>query len=85
MYSKRFNIHVGCYGIESKKKAMASREHRRGFKSVKSGSMFLREAARAYNVPVETLRRCIAGMVSLDGRSGPSTVLMSEEEACLAE
>ena len=54
-------------------------------KSVKSESMTLREAARAYNVPVETLRRRVAGIVSLDYRSGPPTVLTSEEEARLAE
>ena len=54
-------------------------------KSVKSESMTLREAARAYNVPVETLRRRVAGIVSLDCRPGPPTVLTSEEEARLAE
>ena len=55
------------------------------FKSVKSESMTLREAARAYNVPVETLRRRVAGIVSLYCRPGPPTVLRSEEEARLAE
>ena len=55
------------------------------FKSVMNESMGLREAARAYNVPVETLRRRVAGVVSIDCRSGPPTVLTSEEEARLAE
>ena len=55
------------------------------FKSVRNESMGLREAARAYNVPVETLRRRVAGVVSIDCRSGPPTVLTSEEEARLAE
>ena len=54
-------------------------------KSIKSESMSLREAARAYNVPVETLRRRVAGIVSLDCRSGSPTVLTSEEEARLGE
>ena len=54
-------------------------------KSVKSDTMGLREAARAHNVPVETLRRRIAGIVTQDCRSGPPTVLTSEEEARLAE
>ena len=54
-------------------------------KSVKNESMSLREAARAYNVPVETLRRRVAGVVSMDCRSGPPTILTSEEEANLAE
>ena len=31
------------------------------------------------------LRRRVAGIVSLDCRAGPPTVLTSEEEACLAE
>ena len=46
-------------------------------------SMGLHKAARAYNVPIETLRNCVASIVS---RSGPPTVLMSEEEAeyCIA-
>lgn len=50
-----------------------------------TGEMGQRESARAYNVPVETLRRWVAGIVTLDCRSGPSTLLTSEEEACLAE
>ena len=53
-------------------------------KSIKSKSMGLREAARAYNVPVETLRRRVAGIVSVDCKPGPPTVLTSEEEAHLA-
>ena len=54
-------------------------------KSVKSESMTLREAARVYNVPVETLRKRVVGTVSLDCKLGLLTVLTSEEEACLAE
>ena len=47
---------------------------------VQNGTKGLREAARAYNVPVETLRRRVTGQVSLDSRSGPSTTLTKEEE-----
>ena len=54
-------------------------------KCVKSESMSPREAARAYNVHVETLRRRVAGIVSLDCRPGPPTVLTSEEKAHLTE
>ena len=54
-------------------------------KSVKSESMTLREAERTYDVPVRTLRRRVAGIVSLDCRPGPPTVLTSEEEARLAK
>ncbi len=44
----------------------------------------IRETARLYNVPVETLRRRVNGSVSMDCRPGPSTVLTEEEEECLA-
>ncbi len=40
----------------------------------------LREAARLYNVPVETLRRRVNGTVMLDCRPGPATVFTKEEE-----
>jgi hypothetical protein len=53
-------------------------------KSVEKG-MGLLEAARAYNVPVETLRRRVTGTVSIDCRSGPPTILTTEEESRLAE
>ena len=45
----------------------------------------LRQAAKLYNVPVETLRRRCDGTVTLDCKPGPSTVLTVEEEQCLAE
>ena len=53
-------------------------------KAVKNG-MSLHEAARENNVPVETLQRRTAGLVSPDCRPGPPTVLTSEEEARLVE
>ena len=43
----------------------------------------LREAARQYNVPVETLCRRVTGTVSTDCKPGPSMVLTSEEETRL--
>lgn len=54
-------------------------------RDVENGTKGLREAARAYHVPVETLRRRATGQVSLDCRSGPSTTLTKEEEKALAE
>lgn len=45
----------------------------------------LREAARHYNVPVETLRRRTNGTVTLECKPGPSTVLTCEEEKCLVD
>lgn len=50
---------------------------------VKDGSKGLREAARLYNVPVETLRRHAIG--ECGSRPGPPTVLTEEEEDKLAE
>lgn len=44
----------------------------------------LRETARMYNVPVETLRR-VNGTVPLECRPGPPTVLTTEEEARLVQ
>lgn len=40
----------------------------------------LREAAKLYNVPVESLRRRVLGTVSVDCRPGPPTILTMEEE-----
>ena len=54
-------------------------------KPVKDENISLREAARKYSVPVETLRRRTAGLVSPDCRPGPPTVLTSEQETGLAE
>ena len=57
----------------------------RACKAVKEDSTGLRQAARAYNVPVKTLRRRVAGIVDIDCRPGPPTVLTKEEESRLAE
>ena len=57
----------------------------RACNAVKEDSMGLRQAARAYNVPVETLRRRVAGIVDINCRPGPPTVLTMEEESRLAE
>lgn len=53
-------------------------------KAVEEG-MRLREAARLYNVPHETLRRRTTGAVAVDCKPGPSTVLTKEEECILAK
>ena len=47
--------------------------------------MGLRETSRLYNVPVETLRRRVIGIVDIGCRPGPPTVLTEEEEMKLAE
>jgi len=43
----------------------------------------LREAARLYNVPVETLRRRTSGKVSMECKPGPLNILTKDEEKCL--
>ena len=53
-------------------------------RSVRKG-MGLRESARLYNVPVESLRRRVVGSVDLDCKSGPPTVLNEDEEDRLAQ
>ena len=54
-------------------------------KSIEDEGKGLREAARIYNVPVETLRRRVIGITSLDAKPGRDTVLTSEEETRLAQ
>jgi hypothetical protein len=44
-------------------------------KAVRSTGMAYCEAARKYNVPVETLRRRVIGAVEVDAKPGPPTVL----------
>ena len=44
--------------------------------------MDLHEAARTYDVPIETLRRQV---VSIGCQSGPAKLLTSEDKVCLAE
>ena len=43
----------------------------------------LRETARAYNVPVETLRRHVTGAVSIDCQPGPPTVFTMAIESII--
>lgn len=52
---------------------------------VKNENSSLREAARLYNVPVETLRRRVIGSVEMGCKPGPPTVLTTEEETRLAK
>ena len=46
--------------------------------------MGLRQAARVYNVPVETVRR-VNGTVPLGCHPGPHTILSEEEELRVVE
>ena len=68
--------------VKATRKQWAPESMQETCKAVKDENMSLREAARKYSVPVETLRRHTAGLVS---RPGPPTVLTNEEETRLAE
>ncbi len=51
----------------------------------KENGLGLREAYRRYCVPIETLRRRVAGSVTLDCKTGPPTILTPEEESKLEQ
>ena len=82
--SKCTFLYVDCHGI-SKRKQWVPESMQEACKVVKDENMSLHEAARKYSIPVETLRRHTAGLVSLDCCPGPPTVLTSEKETRLAE
>ena len=67
----------------TKRKLWADESMVNAVKSVHDGKG-LREASQLYNVPVETLRRRVTGMVDIVCRPGPCTVLTEEEEKRLA-
>ena len=48
--------------------------------SILHDNIGLREAARLYNIPVETLRRHVNGSVEVGARPGPATILTDEED-----
>ena len=75
---------AACNGSKVKRKLWQEHSMLLAVKSVDDGKG-LREAARMYNVPVETLRRRVAGITSLEAKPGRATVLTSEEEKKLAQ
>ena len=68
----------------SKRKQWSAESMAAAVREIEEEGMGLREAARLYNLPVESLRRRIMGMVSIDCRPGPPTILTSYEEDRLA-
>jgi len=69
--------------VPQKRKLWSKESMVAAVKSVEDG-MGIREAARLYNIPFETLRRRTNNDVSMSCRSGPPTVLTSDEEQQLA-
>ena len=70
--------------MKQKRKLWSPESMEAAVKHCHSG-MGLREAARLFNVPVETLRRRTSGQVRLHCKPGPPTVLTEDEEARLAD
>ena len=64
----------GLWSIEAMKSAIKAVEEGNG----------LREAARMFNVPVETLRRRVTGVVPIQCRPGPKPILAVDEEDAIA-
>lgn len=62
------------------RKAWSNESMKAATESVLNEGRSIREAARLYNVPFETLRRRVNGSVEEGCRPGPSTVLTDDEE-----
>ncbi len=60
--------------MASKRKLWSDESMIAATKSVIDDGMGLRQAARLYNVPVETLRRRVTGSVEIQCNPGPHTV-----------
>ena len=58
---------------------------KRAIEAVKMDGKGLRQAAREFDLPVATLKRRVDGLVALDGRPGPPTILTKQEEDKLCE
>jgi hypothetical protein len=52
--------------------------------AVKVDGMPYREASRHYNVPLETLRGGVIGIVEMGAKSGPPTIFNTQEEDLLS-
>ena len=74
-------MHVVDESMATAKRKLWSEEsmYAAAVQSVQEGKS-LREASRLYNVPLETLRRRTTGVVEMDCKPGPKTVLTKEEE-----
>jgi len=71
--------------MASKRKLWSQESMEAATKSVVEYGKGVREAARLYNVPIETLRVNGTGAVPLGCHPGPHTVLSEEEESWIVE
>ena len=71
--------------MSGKRKLWGEESIRKAVEYVQEGGGGLREAARLYGVPHETLRRRVSGQVEEGCRPGPCTVLTKSEELRLAK
>lgn len=69
---------------KQKRKAWTEESMEAAVNCIRNENKGLRETARLYNLPVETLRRHADGSVEPGCKPGPSTVLTEEEEEKLA-
>ena len=60
--------------VKLKRKLWRDESMVEAIRSIEEGGKGLREAARYYNAPVETLRRRVAGITSLHAKPGRDTV-----------
>ena len=74
---------MACYG-DGKRKLWSEESMEAATKGVQNEIMTIREASELYNVPFETLRRCVNGSVIPGCKPGPATVLTEDEEERLA-
>ena len=75
-----FTYHI----LDVQTKALDRRELASAINSNYREDKGLREAARIYNIPVETLIRHVNGSVEVGAKPGPASILTDEEEDTLA-
>ena len=81
----RYVVMATKASMAQKRKAWSKESMLAATTSVLQENKSVREAARLYSVPFETLRRRVTGSVKEGCRPGPSTILTEDEEDRLAE
>lgn len=61
-----------------KRKQWSPENMKAAFQYVKEQRGSLKEASCLHGVPVETLRRCVNGMVDMDCKPGPPTIFTND-------